>query len=164
MATCEARRSPGGQTEASGATGGEEFTLYRARGYQRQLRKGGLPRFFDNGWEPRQGDYTQGDRRWCLPYGKWHCDDGREVLFDRRYGPIAEKYPGKPATLVDPFQWVDDITNREKRFYNDATPERDKCRAALVALEDWEITDEVLAELKKRLWCSPSKGERGGHG
>jgi hypothetical protein len=101
----------------------------------------------------------QRERRWCLPYGRWTCGDGRQVLFDRRYCPVAEKYPDKPATLADHFEWVPNVKHHEF-FYDDATPERDKCRAALVALEDWGLTDEVLAALKKRNWKSPTKAER----
>jgi hypothetical protein len=31
--------------------------------------------------------------RWQLPYGCFHCADGREVLFDRDYAPIWSPKP-----------------------------------------------------------------------
>lgn len=104
------------------------------------------------------------ERRWCLPYGRWTCEDGRQVLFDRRYCPLVQKYPDQPATLADPLEWVDDAIQKTiTHFYDDATPERDKCIAALDALERWNITDEVLAALKDRKWKSFTKAERSHH-
>jgi hypothetical protein len=44
-----------------------------------------------------------------LPYGKWTCPDGREVLFNRDYKPILERMPGQPAKPADPTEWVDNI-------------------------------------------------------
>lgn len=45
-------------------------------------------------------------RRWTLPYGMWTCADGREVLFNREYCPIWQRYPGKPAEKADSDEWV----------------------------------------------------------
>jgi hypothetical protein len=35
-------------------------------------------------------------RRNDLPYGKWTCPDGREVLFNRFYEPIWQRHPEQP--------------------------------------------------------------------
>ena len=57
--------------------------------------------------------------RWTvLPYGKWTCADGREVLFNRRYQPIWQRqqsitFPADPAERV-PFV-------QQEWFYNDGT-------------------------------------------
>lgn len=51
-----------------------------------------------------------------LPYGMWTCSDGREVLFNRSYQPIWERYPGKPAKIANP-EWID--WEKEKFFFND---------------------------------------------
>ena len=32
-----------------------------------------------------------------MPYGKWTCADGREVLFDRNYTPMNERRPDEDA-------------------------------------------------------------------
>jgi hypothetical protein len=42
-----------------------------------------------------------------LPYGKWTCADGREVLFNRDYQAIWQRYPGRQACEADPFEWVE---------------------------------------------------------
>lgn len=76
----------------------------------------------------------RGVRRKFLPYGKWTCSDGREVLFNRAYSPIWERYPGKRAALADPHEWVRDIA-RVKMLYTDWTPEAEKQRKGIAALE-----------------------------
>lgn len=40
------------------------------------------------GWPPRDRNLRQ-----HLPYGKWTCANGREVLFNRAYGPIWQRVP-----------------------------------------------------------------------
>ena len=40
--------------------------------------------------------------RWQLPFGRWLCVDGREVLFDRYYSPICERSPGETPRLANP--------------------------------------------------------------
>jgi len=32
-----------------------------------------------------------------VPYGRWVCADGREVIFNREYWPILQRYPGEPV-------------------------------------------------------------------
>jgi hypothetical protein len=53
-----------------------------------------------------------------LPYGMWTCEDGREVLFNRWYQPIWERYPGKLATAADPNEWVP--WSSQEWFFDDA--------------------------------------------
>ena len=38
------------------------------------------------------------------PYGMWTVADGRQVLFNRNYRPILERYPGAPAKAVIEFR------------------------------------------------------------
>jgi hypothetical protein len=40
-----------------------------------------------------------------LPYGRWICADGREVLFNRYYEPTWER-TGRSAKRADPKEWV----------------------------------------------------------
>jgi hypothetical protein len=58
-----------------------------------------------------------------LPYGMWKCGDGREVVFNRGYVPILERYPDEPAIAANPNEWIDWI---EQHFYWDdyADPRR----------------------------------------
>lgn len=86
--------------------------------------------------------------RWRLPYGKWKCEDGRTVIFDRVYDPIAQKYPGQPASFLNPERWIYDITD-QTWLYDDATPEYLKDRRAREQLRDWGIYDDAIARAKE---------------
>lgn len=86
--------------------------------------------------------------RWNLPYGIWRCKDERQILYDRRYRPIAERSRHGHVTLIDD-QWVYDIAEH-RWFYDDATPEREKLKRAKRALEDWGILDEAIEHVRDR--------------
>jgi hypothetical protein len=85
--------------------------------------------------------------RWALPYGKWTCADGREVLFNRRYVPIYQRYPGQLPTPADPNKWVE--WKDEQWFYNDGTSEARKLKAVLKILDEWGIADQALTAAKE---------------
>lgn len=55
--------------------------------------------------------------RRMLPYGIWYCMDGREVIFNREYQPIAQRINGV-VSHADRNEFVEYI-NREVKFYND---------------------------------------------
>jgi|SRR5271157_1427380 len=52
-----------------------------------------------------------------IPYGKWTCASGREVIFNRRYRPILERQPSGPSTPADACEWVPWVT--QDYFFND---------------------------------------------
>jgi hypothetical protein len=52
-------------------------------------------------------------------YGRWKCGDGREVLFNRDYRPIWQRYPGQRAEPADPDEWVRDIVGEAKYYWID---------------------------------------------
>lgn len=56
-----------------------------------------------------------------LPYGKWTCADGREVLFNRSYRAIWQRVDGV-TTPADSTEWVKHV--HQEWFYNDGTPRR----------------------------------------
>jgi hypothetical protein len=58
--------------------------------------------------------------RFMRPYGIWACADGRQVLFNRDYLPILERFPGRPCCAANPREWVWWI--KQNWFYNDGTP------------------------------------------
>jgi hypothetical protein len=67
---------------------------------------------------------------WAImcPYGMWTCRNGREVLFNRRYYPVLERRPGRPAMAAALSEWVDGITQqswlwneRDNPLIDDAT-------------------------------------------
>jgi hypothetical protein len=81
--------------------------------------------------------------RFRLPYGKWTCSAGREVLFNRNYHPIWQRQPDGSVSAADRserVQWC-----RQEWFYDDGNPpwvnkeSLEKCEAILcewVALID----------------------------
>ncbi len=63
---------------------------------------------------------TQFERwRFHVPYGYWDCADGRQVIFNRRYNPLWQKYPGSPACRAVWCEWVD--WTGQTFFFNDST-------------------------------------------
>ena len=52
---------------------------------------------------------TREDLRLMVPYGRWTCGDGREVLFNRDFEPVLQRYPGEPARAVDQYEWVNHV-------------------------------------------------------
>lgn len=75
-----------------------------------------------------------------MPYGKWTCADGREVLFNRDYKPIWQKMPGQPAEAADAEERVP--FKKQEWFYQDGTqPWRsaDTERACNQVLLDWGL-------------------------
>jgi hypothetical protein len=61
--------------------------------------------------------------RRTLPYGKWTCDDGREVLFNREYQPILQRLNGE-VSYADRGEWVKNIVKCEM-FYDDGSAPQD---------------------------------------
>jgi hypothetical protein len=60
--------------------------------------------------------------RWFseVPYGMWTCADGREVLFNRFYAPIAERAsPTSLARRSDTYAWVHWV--RQEHYFNDGS-------------------------------------------
>ena len=80
-------------------------------------------------------DFSQAsvDRRL---YGKWTCADGREVLFNRGYRPIWQRYPGQPAEPADPDRWVDDIVGEADYYWIDGKDTNTKGRRLL---KEWGV-------------------------
>jgi hypothetical protein len=79
------------------------------------------------------------DFRRCndLPYGKWTCADGREVLFNRWYEPLWQRHPGSPPEPADPMEWVRWI--RQEWFYDDGTRDKQKIGRGEAALAEWGL-------------------------
>jgi hypothetical protein len=76
-------------------------------------------------------------RRNDLPYGKWTCPDGREVLFNRFYEPIWQRHPEQPPLTADPLERVP--WEGQEWFYDDATPARQKILRGEAVLAEWNI-------------------------
>jgi hypothetical protein len=74
---------------------------------------------------PRLPDFviaagTQFERwRFWVPYGRWTCADGREVLFNRDYTPIYERHPSQLGRVAQHDEWVPWVA--QEWFFNDGT-------------------------------------------
>jgi hypothetical protein len=99
----------------------------------------------------RKGAELYGTRkefiRWQLPYGCFHCPDGREVLFDRDYCPICQRYPESAPTMADPTEWIPYA--RQEWFYSDRHSEKEKLAIATAKLEEWGMLEPVMKEIDR---------------
>jgi len=85
--------------------------------------------------------------RRMLPYGSWRCADGREVLFNREYQPIAQRI-NDVVSYADRDEWVENIKSctmyyddgcnpadylvKHLGYYRLSASESKECRAALL--------------------------------
>jgi hypothetical protein len=74
--------------------------------------------------------------RAICPYGRWVCQDGREVLFNRKYQPILERRPGSPVQPADPTEWVSGWKVQE-HFFNDGSRGPQVLGAVNAVLKSW---------------------------
>jgi hypothetical protein len=75
------------------------------------------------------------ERRKTLPYGKWTCGDGREILFGRSYIPLHQRLASGEVSEADRNERVPFV--KQEWFYTDSTPEQGKLRAAQGGLVAW---------------------------
>jgi hypothetical protein len=113
--------------------------------WYKEFYRGGIGRDDDPNARPNKRRLF---RRW-LPYGKWTCADGRQVLFNRAYRPIWERSPGQPAKPADVEEWVEELV-REEWFYNDGCRPCDSdgfkvLQRCLKVLQDFGASWEPIA-------------------
>lgn len=80
--------------------------------------------------------------RLYLPYGKWICADGTEVLYNRDYCPIWAKTPAGEVLTLDPDTWISGIQNSNHSYFGDGSkPWNDKAtlEKCLNALKEWGV-------------------------
>jgi len=82
--------------------------------------------------------------RLYLPYCKWTCADGREVLFNRDYNPIWQRSADGVVSPIQPDTHIN--YNKSEHYYNDRTTPYGgddntlkKCRAVL---EEWNVVHQ----------------------
>ncbi|MBY0314413.1 MAG: DUF5623 domain-containing protein [Bdellovibrionales bacterium] len=92
----------------------------------------------------QQPGSTRLPMRLTLPYGKWICEDGSEVLFNRDYKPIWAKLPNGEVKDIEPNTWV---KNKDCiYFFDDSNPPwakkktREMCFGVLV---EWGVADRI---------------------
>ena len=76
-------------------------------------------------------------RKERLPYGVWTTPGDRQVFFNRYYVPLFQHAADGSVTEADPFRI--ELIREEKWFYRDDTPEKEKRRVGIAALNDWSI-------------------------
>ena len=80
--------------------------------------------------------------RLYLPYGKWTCADGTEVLFNRDYRPIWEKRPDGTVIAANPDEWIE-FSKQEFCFGELPIPPTDRATFTLCfnILKEWGVED-----------------------
>lgn len=94
--------------------------------------------------------------RLVLPYGKWTCEDGTEVLFNRDYCPIWKKLPSGEVVGLDPNEFVEHSDKKEEWFYIGVCPiDKPKIlKMCLDVLRVWRVENRcptLLALLPKAI-------------
>jgi hypothetical protein len=80
--------------------------------------------------------------RLFLPYGKWTCEDGSQVLFNRDYCPLWKKEKDGTVTAVDPNTWIEHDDRNEEWFYTDGSrpvDNRKTLEACRTVLREWGV-------------------------
>lgn len=84
--------------------------------------------------------------RLYLPYGKWSCSDGTEVLFNRDYCPIWQKGTDGKVSSIEPDIYIENKGNGEFYFNDRTAPwygDKDTLSVCLGALESWGVRDKA---------------------
>ncbi|HLE00895.1 MAG TPA: DUF5623 domain-containing protein [Bdellovibrionota bacterium] len=84
-----------------------------------------------------------------LPYGKWTCPDGSEVLFNRDYEPMWAKSKMGVVTALKPNTWVEN--EKTTHYYESSNPPwiNKKVLADCTAvLEAWGVADLVPGTMR----------------
>jgi len=85
-------------------------------------------------------------KRLYAPYGKWFCEDGSEVLFNRDYTPIWSRRKDGSIERIDPAKRIDYIDtefyydDRTAPYYYGNTKTLRSCEAIL---KEWGLDDQL---------------------
>ncbi len=94
--------------------------------------------------------------RLYLPYGKWRCESGKEVLFNRDYSPIWERSPKGRVRVISPNKEIDFLEqeffydDRSAPYYNNEVTLQ-RCQSILMEWGVHEKTPKVLNMLTEAL-------------
>lgn len=81
-----------------------------------------------------------------LPFGKWICKNGSEVLFNRDYNPIWVKEKNGVVYSVEPHLWIRDIQEHIFFFQEGSEPwsgDKKSTSICLQALKEWSVDNKV---------------------
>ena len=80
--------------------------------------------------------------RLFLPYGKWTCADGSQVLFNRDYCPLWKRDPSGAVSAIDPNTWVEHDDKDEEWIFGDVAPpvySKKTLALCLAVLRSWNV-------------------------
>ncbi len=83
--------------------------------------------------------------RLYLPYGKWVCEDGTEVLFNRDYCPMWARNPSGEIVGIEPDLWV---IFKEQTWFTDESGRYQKQKGENI-LKEWGLAGEKPASLNR---------------
>ena len=100
--------------------------------------------------------------RLYLPYGKWICSDGTQVLYNRDYCPLWVKGPDGKVASIDADYWID-YKKDEYYFEGSQAPwygvkTKKYMERCIAELQTWGVEHEV-SELMKRLPTAIADGD-----
>jgi hypothetical protein len=84
--------------------------------------------------------------RLFLPYGKWVCPDGSEVLYNRDYCPLWAKKPDGTVEALDPDTWVTIETQAESYFNDGNSPwwgDKRTMEIGMAVLKEWGVENKT---------------------
>lgn len=93
-----------------------------------------------------------------LPYARWICADGREVLVNAFQEPIWQRQPKQWATPADPYERVRDVQWIE-RMYDDGDRHYEKRLAAKHCLNDFKVGLHIWIEPERRKWVGEGSAQ-----
>lgn len=104
------------------------------------------------GYPVTSGGKKSSDLRWRMPYGKWVCESGREVIYDRAYRPLIEILPDGALKEGNINEFVSAVSDKIW-VYDDSTPEPEKIPRGIALLRQWgeEAVTMATAIAQKRL-------------
>ena len=79
--------------------------------------------------KPKKSDMRRLQYRMWLPYGKWTCSDGREILFNRYYEPVWERVSNcvnQMAVRANPHERVENIVKTTYVYDDSNVPSENK--------------------------------------
>src|SRR5690606_2579687 len=104
--------------------------------------------------------------RLFIPYGKYVCEDGSEVLFNRDYNPLWARKSDCSIIALEPDTWV---SHRDTVHYYDDRDNREERRVkGMRVLREWGIENkrplilDLLPEAIKAGNADVLKAKRGG--
>ena len=82
--------------------------------------------------------------RLFLPYGKWKCSDGTEVLFNRNYKPMWARNKNREMVDIQPNAWVN-YENQSWYFGDHNAPwdNRDSFNKCVSELQKWGVSEKL---------------------